>query len=78
MVATQELEKMTDDQFLHVALETLSRELGLYGYARFLRTYRPGHGDYTAERHQWLDSLTLEDIQRDMEAQGLTQKSNPS
>jgi len=22
-----------------------------------------GHGDYTAERHQWLDELTLADFQ---------------
>jgi hypothetical protein len=78
MVATQELEKMTDDQFLHMALETLSRELGLYGYARFLRTYRPGTGDYTRDRHQWLGHLTPDDICRDLEAQGHTQQSDPS
>jgi hypothetical protein len=62
MVATQEIEKMTDDQFRDFALDILSRELGLYGYARFLQVYRPGSGDYTRDRHQWLDGLTLDEI----------------
>ena len=62
MVATQEIEKMTDDQFRNFALDILSRELGLYGYARFLRVYRPGSGDYTRDRHQWQDSVTMDDI----------------
>jgi hypothetical protein len=62
MVATQQIEKMTDDQFLHFALDRLSKELGLYGYARFLRLYRPGSGDYTRDRHKWQDGLTLDEI----------------
>jgi hypothetical protein len=28
---------------------------------RFLRTYRKGSGDYTRERHQWLNGLTVEE-----------------
>jgi hypothetical protein len=35
------------------------------GYAdaiRFIRQYDNGSGDYTKERHQWLDKLTLDDI----------------
>lgn len=35
---------------------------------RCLQQYDPGQGDYTAERHQWLDHLTLDDIVRGMEA----------
>jgi len=67
MVATDEIKKMSDDQLLQFALKLLSRELGLYGYARFLRLYRPGSGDYTAERHQWLDGLTMDEIVADMQ-----------
>lgn len=66
MVATQELEQMNDDQFRRFALEILSRELGLYGYARFLRLYRPGTGDYTRDRHKWQQGLTIEDIRRQL------------
>ena len=66
MVATEEIKNMTDDQFLHFALDILSSELGLYGYARFLRVYRPGSGDYTRDRHQWQDGLSLDEIIADI------------
>jgi hypothetical protein len=39
------------------------------GYAdaiRFIRQFDNGSGDYTKERHQWLDKLTLEDFWADM------------
>jgi len=66
MIPTQEIEKLTDEEVLSRGLDAVSRELGLYGYARFLRIYRPGTGDYTRDRHQWLDGLTLEDIEREL------------
>jgi hypothetical protein len=65
---------MTDAEFDHHVMAILARELGPGGFARYLMLHRSGHGDYTAERHQWLGHLTLEEIWRDMEAQGLTQK----
>ncbi|MBF2097863.1 MAG: hypothetical protein IGQ88_05735 [Gloeomargaritaceae cyanobacterium C42_A2020_066] len=39
------------------------------GYAdaiRFIRQYDNGSRDYTKERHQWLDKLTLDDIWADI------------
>ncbi len=66
MASTHDIEKMTDEQLLRFALETLSRELGLYGYARFLKLYRPGAGDYTRDRHQWLDGLTMDEVVADL------------
>ena len=33
----------------------LVRELGVADALRFLRQYAAGSGDYTAERHQWLE-----------------------
>jgi hypothetical protein len=66
--------EMTDEEFERQTLHVIAREFGPGGLARFLMAFRSGHGDYTAERHQWLDSLTLEDIWRDMEAQGLAQE----
>jgi len=59
-------EQMTDEQFERHALEILGRELGVGGLARFLRIYRSGTGDYTAERHQWLSGLTVDDIAREL------------
>ncbi len=34
---------------------------------RFIRQYDNGSGDYTKERHQWLDKLTLDDIWADIQ-----------
>ena len=56
------LEEMTDEQFEHYALELLQKELGAYGMARFLRTYRGGTGDYTRDRNQWLSGITVDQI----------------
>jgi len=53
---------MTDEQFERHTLTLLQKELGPYGMARFLRTYRAGPGDYTRDRHLWLDGLTVDDI----------------
>jgi hypothetical protein len=60
----EKIEKMNDDEFRRHALTILERELGVYGLARFIRVYRTGTGDYTRDRHQWLDGLTVDDIVR--------------
>ena len=57
----EQVDKMSDDQFEQHALAILQRELGVYGLARFLRVYRAGIGDYTRDRHQWLNGLTVQD-----------------
>lgn len=56
------LQDMTDEQFEHHTLEVLQKELGAYGMARFLRTFRRGTIDYTRDRHKWLDGVTVDDI----------------
>jgi hypothetical protein len=56
------LEQMSDEDFERHALAILQRELGLDGLARFLRLYRAGAGDYTRDRHRWLEGATIEDI----------------
>jgi hypothetical protein len=61
------LEAMTDEQFEQHTLSLLQKELGPYGMARFLRTYRTGPDDYTRDRHKWLDDLTVDDILNDIE-----------
>ncbi len=45
-----------------LGIEVLSRELGPVAMIRFLQQYETGAGDYTKERHKWLDKLTIEDI----------------
>jgi hypothetical protein len=56
------VQQMTDLEFQRHALSILQRELGAEGFARFLRVYRSGHGDYTKERHRILKSATIDDI----------------
>jgi hypothetical protein len=58
--------EMTDDQFRQYALEILQRTLGAGGYARFVRIYRPGSGDYTRDRHKWQKGITVRQIAEDI------------
>jgi hypothetical protein len=58
---------MTDDELRSTALAILARELGPAGLIRFLQQFDQGEGDYTAERHRWLDGLTMDDILADIE-----------
>jgi hypothetical protein len=53
---------MTDEEFELHTFAILQRELGLDGLARFLRLNRAGVGDYTRDRHSWLNRVTIQDI----------------
>jgi hypothetical protein len=64
------LENMTDDEFERHALSILRQELGLDGFARFLRLYRAGSGDYTRDRHRWLEGSTVQEIMAEVERRG--------
>lgn len=62
-MATQS--QMTDEQFAQHAFGILGRELGADGLARFIRVYRAGTGDYTDDRHKWLDGVSVDDLLAD-------------
>ena len=49
--------EMTDDELHRFGLEGISDKLGLPGLVRFSRLCTPGTGDYTRDRHKWLDKL---------------------
>ena len=55
-------QEMSDLEFQRHALSILQRELGVQDFARFLRVYRSGHGNYTKERNHILKSATIDDI----------------
>ncbi|NCJ06279.1 hypothetical protein GS597_07085 [Synechococcales cyanobacterium C] len=42
--------------------QALINSLGYGDAIRFMRQFENGSDDYTQERHQWLEQLTLEDI----------------
>jgi hypothetical protein len=47
---------MTLAQIRQVGLEVLARHLGPVGMVRFLQHSDQGFGNYTEERHQWLEN----------------------
>jgi hypothetical protein len=56
------VQMMTPQQIRVAGLEALSRELGLVGMIRFMQQFEMGQGDYSKDRHQWLDKYTVDDI----------------
>ena len=61
-VSHRDLSQMSDIAFYELALNIILDQLGPVGMTRFIRIRRPGTGDYTAERHQWLDKLDRKTI----------------
>ncbi|MEM1271507.1 MAG: hypothetical protein AAF752_12940 [Bacteroidota bacterium] len=51
---------LTIEELTEEALIILVRELGPLPAARLAAHYNMGRGDYTAERHAWLDDLPLD------------------
>jgi hypothetical protein len=56
------VEPMNLTEIRQLGLEILNRELGPVGMVRFLQQFEMGQGDYTEERHQWLDKFTVDEI----------------
>ncbi len=59
---------MTIPEIRKAGLQALRERLGVAGTIRFLLEFTPGHGDYTHDRHAWLDNLTVDDIVKSIEA----------
>ena len=43
-------------------MQALTRELGAAGMAQFMQQFGKGHGDYSKDRHRFLDKFTVNDI----------------
>jgi hypothetical protein len=56
----------TQQEILKQGYQALVDSLGVIDAIRFLQYFSPGQGDYTKERHQWLDKKSLEDIFAEM------------
>lgn len=54
--------KMTDSELYKLGIEVLTTKLGKVGVSRFLtiNMHAPCTGDYTNERHEWLDKIDKE------------------
>ena len=53
---------MSLEQIRIAGMEALARELGIVGMVRFLQQFETGHGDYSKDRHEWLDQYSMADI----------------
>lgn len=48
------------------AIRLMVRELGAADAARFISQFTMGHGDYTKERKELFEDMTIEDIVQEM------------
>ena len=67
MLLKRKMMKMTPSEIRKKGYKALVEALGVPGMIRFLQQFDAGYGDYTKERHQWLDKVTLEEILEDIE-----------
>lgn len=67
---------MTPQQIRVAGLAALSRELGLVGMIRFMQQFEMGQGDYSKDRHEWLDKYTVDDIAKTVRDKKLTYKTS--
>lgn len=67
---------MTPTELRKRGFKALVDALGCVDAVRFLQQYAPGDGDYTQERHQWLDQLTFDDFRAYVQLQD-EQESSP-
>ncbi|MEB3148770.1 MAG: hypothetical protein VKL60_07065 [Sphaerospermopsis sp.] len=56
----------THNEIIKQGYDALIKSLGVADAIRFIQYLSPGKGDYTKERHQWLDNQTLADVFAEM------------
>ncbi len=56
----------THNEIIKQGYDALIKSLGVADAIRFIQYLSPGKGDYTKERHQWLDNKTLADVFAEM------------
>lgn len=52
----------TQNEIIKQGYDALINSLGVADTIRFIQYFSLGKGDYTKERHQWLDEKTLADV----------------
>lgn len=56
------VQEMTLEQIRTAGMAALTRELGIVGMIRFMQQFETGQGDYSKDRHQWLDDQEVNTI----------------
>lgn len=68
------IQTMTPQQIRVAGMAALSKELGVVGMIRFMQQFEMGQGDYSQDRHQWLDQYSVADIAKLVQEKKATQK----
>lgn len=58
---------MTQNEIIEKGYQALIDSLGVVDAIRFIQYFSLGKGDYTKERHQWLEKKSLEDVFKEIE-----------
>jgi hypothetical protein len=53
---------MSLEQIRIAGMEALARELGIVGMVRFMQQFETGYGDYSKDRHKWLDCQDINSV----------------
>ena len=72
-----DIRDMQDREVYERGFEVLLDKLGHTGTIRFLKQCKPATGDYTAERHRWLDTLDMETILQEIQERRQKEQKNP-
>jgi hypothetical protein len=54
--------RRTAEEIRQAGLEALLERLGRAGMIQFLQQFETGKGDYSRERHAWVDRMSLADL----------------
>ena len=57
----------TQNQIIEQGYQALVDSLGIVDTIRFIQHFSPGEGNYTEERHQWLEQKSLDDVLEDID-----------
>lgn len=68
---------MTPIELNQKGFRALVDTLGYADAVRFLKQFDKGTGNYTEERKQWLDDLSLDDIWADLQQRQNSSDSSP-
>lgn len=61
--------KMKIDEIRKIGFEVLNKSLGPDGMIKFIQQFDSGSGDYTKERHKWLEKYNVDTIVKEIKNQ---------
>lgn len=60
----------TQNEIIEQGYKALVDSLGIVDAIRFLQHFSPGEGNYTTERHQWLEQKSWDEVLKDIKQLG--------